>query len=190
MRDCGQSRKGQGTQAGCPQQPALWPQSMWRRLGSSVDRTSSGVPSGAALCPPVISLVCSFTTFGSRINRDKWKAQQAAVVCPACGTPPRTWPSSSPLGGTAPRTRERLRLQALSGAGCTGRLCLSPGGGSAGWAGRTPVPPARLSSGSTWRARAAGPGDETLRPQQRLSSRDPVGAWGGVIRPRGAPVVA
>lgn len=76
-------------------------------------------------------------------------------------------------------TRERLRLQALSGAGCTGRLRLSPGGGSAGWAGRTPVPPARLSSGSTWRARAAGPGDETLRPQQRLSSRDPVGARGG-----------
>lgn len=76
-------------------------------------------------------------------------------------------------------TRERLHLQALSGAGCTGRLRLSPGGGSAGWAGRTPVPPARLSSGSTWRARAAGPGDETLRPQQRLSSRDPVGVRGG-----------
>lgn len=105
LRACGQSRKGQGTQAGCPQQPAPWPQSMWRRPGSSVDRTSSGVPSGAALCPPVISLVCSFTTFGSRINRDKWKAQQAAVVCPACGTPPRTWPSSSPLGGTAPRDK-------------------------------------------------------------------------------------
>lgn len=105
LRACGQSRKGQGTQAGCPQQPAPWPQSMWRRPGSSVDRTPSGVPSGAALCPPGISLVCSFTTFGSRINRDKWKAQQAAVVCPACGTPPRTRPSSSPLGGTAPRDK-------------------------------------------------------------------------------------